>query len=186
MGKYQLDPEFSTTLSACSPLDSKHDSQIHFVPVSWHDLEEDLPRKVRWAIDHDKEAEQIMLNGRQWVLDNLVDTNVGWFQQQVSLTGIWHAPLRHHSPLCLKSEPKQTVLCVLQALLKMASLQAEDFPLIPGAVKFCCNHLAEADRPHYLQKCLEYAPQHMIDCGPSLPNAFNLARYGSFEASERK
>ncbi|EFN51444.1 hypothetical protein CHLNCDRAFT_33034 [Chlorella variabilis] len=118
---------------------------IHFVPVSWHDLEDDLPRKVKWAMEHDAEAQRIMLNGHRWVMTHLTDANVAWFQEQ--------------------------------ALNAIAQRQAEEFPPIPGAAKFCCNHLEGAD-PHYRSKCIEYAPQHMLTCDTQ-PNAFKIACTGT-------
>ncbi len=57
---------------------------MHYIPVSWHDLESDLPLKLRWAMQHDEEAERIMLNGRRWVLEHLNNDNVAWYQSTVS------------------------------------------------------------------------------------------------------
>lgn len=78
------------SVSSCQSTNwaASHDStsavvQIHFVPVSWHDLEDDLPRKVKWAMEHDAEAQRIMLNGHRWVMTHLTDANVAWFQEQV-------------------------------------------------------------------------------------------------------
>ena len=79
--------------------------------------------------------------------------------------GGYNCPVKDHEHFCM------------QALNAIAQRQAEEFPPIPGAAKFCCNHLEGAD-PHYRSKCIEYAPQHMLTCDTQ-PNAFKIACTGT-------
>lgn len=44
---------------------------VHYVPVDYDTLEEDLPKKVRWAMDHDAEAKAIAERAMQFVHQTL-------------------------------------------------------------------------------------------------------------------
>ncbi len=44
---------------------------VHYIPVDHDNLEQDLPAKLQWAMEHDAEAEQIAINGKRRMLELL-------------------------------------------------------------------------------------------------------------------
>jgi hypothetical protein len=54
---------------------------VHYVPVARDNFEQDLVRKLRWAIDHDADAEQIAANAHKFAIEHLRDTDAHWQQQ---------------------------------------------------------------------------------------------------------
>ena len=114
------------------------------MPVSWHDLEQDLPRKVQWARANDARAKQIMLNGRAFAMEAFKDDNTAWYMQQV---GKW----AYH---CQNFWTEHTAR--LQMLTQIAQ-QQHGFDMIDGSVEFCCRMLDGDPRlKHFYEKCLMY------------------------------
>lgn len=54
----------------------------HFIPFS-HDPKVDLVNRVNWLKKHDREAEKIMKNARNFVRDNLTPRNIFCYYLQV-------------------------------------------------------------------------------------------------------
>lgn len=52
---------------------------VHYVPVPLEDLEDELPRKVRWAMEHDSEAKQIAANARNFAENHLRVEDAQWY-----------------------------------------------------------------------------------------------------------
>jgi len=55
---------------------------VHYVPVDLATMEKDLPRKVRWAIEHDAEAQQIAANARAFAESHLRLEDAQWYLAQ--------------------------------------------------------------------------------------------------------
>lgn len=124
---------------------------IHYVPVSWGNLEEDLPLKVQWAIEHDQAAQRIALNAREFARERLNDDSTAWYMQQA-----------------------------LRAIAKREEASGEPFELIPGAVPFCCSHLDilpdEYKRQGLWEKaCRDWSSKWSPQCIENSPNPAYVA-----------
>ena len=85
---------------------------VHYIPVSWAEVETDLPTKLQWAIKHDAAAYRIARTAFEFAKERLTDKSTAWYMQEV-----------------------------IKAISKLQQAAGEDFELIPGAVPFCCDHL---------------------------------------------
>lgn len=90
---------------------------VHYVPVSWGEIETDLPLKVRWAIQHDEAARRIAKAGRDFAVETLSDASTAWYMQQV-----------------------------VRAIAQRQAASGEPFDLLPGVVPFCCSDLESIPR----------------------------------------
>lgn len=95
---------------------------VHYVPVSWGDLENDLIRKVKWASTHDEAAQRIALEGQRYARQYLTDASTAQYMSQVIRT------------------------------FGDAETSDQPFELIPGSIPFCCQHLEAYNLAEYKPK----------------------------------
>lgn len=132
---------------------------VHYVPVSWGDVEEDLALKVRWAIEHDDAARRIAEAGRDLALERLTDNNTAWYMRQV-----------------------------VEEFGRREVASGEPFELLPGAVPFCCEHLKQAYNiseytpvpgmdtlEFYMNLCNDWTAGLEVPCPRGGPNAAEVA-----------
>lgn len=65
----------------------------HFIPVQLENIEEDLPKKIQWAMEHDAEVERIAQNARRFAETELTEENASWYHlQALKLYAKWQLP----------------------------------------------------------------------------------------------
>jgi len=92
----------------------------HYVPVSFENLETDLPAKVRWALAHDNECRRIAENAKLFAQQHLRTKDALW-HVHAALT-LYARNLQTYVPTkpSAKEEPEFALLC------------CEDLKLLPG------------------------------------------------------
>lgn len=93
---------------------------VHYIPVSWGDLENDLVRKIKWARTHDEAARKIAFQGQRYARQYLSDTSTAQYMVQV-----------------------------IQAFADAEEPLEQPFELIPGSIPFCCQHLEAYNLTEY-------------------------------------
>lgn len=131
---------------------------VHYIPVSWGDVEDDLPRKVEWAIAHDNAARRIAEAGRKFARERLTDANTAWYMQQV-----------------------------VEEFGRREGASGEPFELLPGAAPFCCAHLQAYNISEYnpipgmdtlefyMNLCNDWTAGWEVPCPVDAPNAAAVA-----------
>lgn len=109
---------------------------VHYIPVKFETMEEDLPAKVQWAKAHDAEARGIAESGRRFVLDFLTERDA-LRQLNQALQGM-AARQRGWTP------GENTSSAILQKMVGVPGVIAAPAVPEPGFRRFCCADLQSA------------------------------------------